>query len=155
RDSLVNDAAQKALERFDETMRELALRRYREFERELGPILTRFAVAETVRRFKDGGALSWPQGFDEANQIDQLGRQLEPAFGPWRAKHPALEDGTKINKEVARHLKRIGAVKDVVGALELKEPPLAMLWSQASELLGAERKTFAGQVHQATNDQRM
>ncbi len=36
RDSLVNDAAQKALERFDEVMRELALRRFREIEKELG-----------------------------------------------------------------------------------------------------------------------
>ena len=37
RDGLVNDAAQKALERFDEVMRELALRRYQEFETELAP----------------------------------------------------------------------------------------------------------------------
>jgi Cu/Ag efflux pump CusA len=36
RDSLLNDAAQKALERFDEVMRELALRRYQEVEREIG-----------------------------------------------------------------------------------------------------------------------
>jgi Cu/Ag efflux pump CusA len=36
RDSLVNDAAQKALERFDEVMRELALRRFKEIEAELG-----------------------------------------------------------------------------------------------------------------------
>ena len=36
RDSLVNDAAQKALERFDEVMRELALRRFQEIEAELG-----------------------------------------------------------------------------------------------------------------------
>ncbi len=36
RDSLVNDAAQKALERFDEVMRELALRRFREIEKEVG-----------------------------------------------------------------------------------------------------------------------
>ena len=50
RDNLLNDAAQKALERFDETMRELALRRYREFETELGPRSTRFAVADTLRR---------------------------------------------------------------------------------------------------------
>src|SRR5262249_39053396 len=31
RDNLINNAAQKALERFDEVMRELALRRYQEF----------------------------------------------------------------------------------------------------------------------------
>lgn len=37
RDSVVNDAAQKALERFDEVMRELALRRFQELEKEVGP----------------------------------------------------------------------------------------------------------------------
>src|SRR5438045_2202179 len=51
RDSLVADASQKALERFDEIMRELALQRYQELERELGPVLTRFVVDEAVRRF--------------------------------------------------------------------------------------------------------
>ena len=45
---------QKALERFDETMRELALLRYKEFERELQPELTRFAVAETIRLMNAG-----------------------------------------------------------------------------------------------------
>ena len=57
RDALVNDAAMNALTQFDETMRALALERYREFERELGPVLTRFVVEETVRRFRDGRAL--------------------------------------------------------------------------------------------------
>src|SRR5262245_8674955 len=50
RDNLLNDAAQKALERFDETMRDLAARRYREFESELRPRLLRFAIADTLRR---------------------------------------------------------------------------------------------------------
>ncbi|HEX4611588.1 MAG TPA: efflux RND transporter permease subunit [Urbifossiella sp.] len=36
RDGVVNDAAQKALERFDEVMRELALRRFREIAAEVG-----------------------------------------------------------------------------------------------------------------------
>ena len=52
--ALVVDATQKALERFDEIMRELALLRYQEFERELGPELTRFAVEEVVRRIRAG-----------------------------------------------------------------------------------------------------
>ena len=55
RDALVNDAAMNALTQFDETMRELALQRYREFEQDLGPVLTRFAVEDTVRRFRDAG----------------------------------------------------------------------------------------------------
>ncbi len=41
-------------------MRELASRFYREFERELGPLLTRFAVAESIRRIREAGDLRWP-----------------------------------------------------------------------------------------------
>src|SRR5262245_66636031 len=44
RDGLINEVAMKALSQFDDTMRALALQRYREFETELGPVLTRFAV---------------------------------------------------------------------------------------------------------------
>ena len=52
RDSLVNDAAQKALERFDEVQRELASLRYAEFGRELEHTLTRFAVEDVLRRLQ-------------------------------------------------------------------------------------------------------
>ena len=48
----INEAAQKALERFDEVMRELALRRYQEFEAELGPKPLR-ADSERDRRWID------------------------------------------------------------------------------------------------------
>ena len=50
RDDLINDAAMSALNRFDEAMRSLAVERCQGFEQDLGPALTRFAVAETVRR---------------------------------------------------------------------------------------------------------
>src|SRR5262249_28887467 len=39
RDALVNDAAMLSVARFDDTLRALGLQRYREFERELGPVL--------------------------------------------------------------------------------------------------------------------
>ncbi|HET6883945.1 MAG TPA: efflux RND transporter permease subunit, partial [Pirellulales bacterium] len=61
RATLVNDATQKALERFDETMRELALLRYEEFKGELEAELTRFAVEETVRQIGSGRAASAEQ----------------------------------------------------------------------------------------------
>src|SRR5439155_1466315 len=54
RRNLVNDATQKAIERFDETLRELALRRYVAFERELEPRLTRYAVEEAIRLIRQG-----------------------------------------------------------------------------------------------------
>src|SRR5262249_12007647 len=91
RDSLVNDAAQKALERFDEVMRELALLRYREFERELGPVLTRFVFEETLRHFRDAGILHWPEGTDRDAEVERLVTALAPDYGQALSKNPALE----------------------------------------------------------------
>ena len=96
RDALVNDAAMSAVGRFDETMRSLAVQRIRDFENDLGPTLTRFAVAETVRRFREAGDLQWPQGTDEAAEIDALAKDLTPTNGKWLAKNPALEDVTRL-----------------------------------------------------------
>ena len=146
RDSLVADAAQKALERFDEIMRELALRRYQEFEGELAPVLTRFAVEDIVRRFERAGDLRWPEGVDGEKAIEEISGQLTPEYGAWLAKAPALEDVGRICQEVASRLQTDGAVADPSAALALKEPFLSGLLSQAGEMLGTERKTFAGEV---------
>ncbi len=155
RDGLINDASQKALERFDETMRDLALLRYRELERELSLILTRFVVAETIRRFQEAGALEWPKGVSEEKQIDDLTQKLTPDFGPWLAKIPALEDVTRISKEVANHLRERGALDDLVAAFAVKEPLLGQLWSGAAEAFGAERQTFAGVLLEAVSGRRL
>jgi hypothetical protein len=104
RRNLINDATQKALERFDETLRELALRRYLEFEVTLGPQLTRFAVAETVRRMRDSGKLAWPAALAEPTEIDRLTSSLTAKYGPWLAKLPALEDTTRLAQDVANDL---------------------------------------------------
>src|SRR5438034_1026624 len=74
RDGLINDVAMTAVARFDETMRALALERYREFEGELGPDLTRFAVADTVRRIRAAGALQ--PGADVDAAVVELTRDL-------------------------------------------------------------------------------
>jgi Cu(I)/Ag(I) efflux system membrane protein CusA/SilA len=50
RNDLVNEAAQKALERFDEVMRELATERYRAADRDLGPDGNAAAWADRVKR---------------------------------------------------------------------------------------------------------
>jgi Cu/Ag efflux pump CusA len=155
RDSLLNDTTQKALERFDEFMRTLALRRYREFEKELGPLLTRFVVENTIRRFKRAGDLQWPEEVVEEKKIAELTTQLAPEFGPWLAKQPALEDMVRITKEITLRLQQLGAVEDIIGAMELKEPLPGRLWNVTTELLGGQPKTFAGQVLQAVVDQRM
>src|SRR5262249_39120111 len=146
RDSLLAEAAQKALERFDEIMRELALKRYQEFETELGPILTRFVVEETVRRFRAAGNLHWPAGAEEVMQLDSLAQKLAPGFGRWLAKSPALEDLSRLTRDIAEQLRQIGALDDPAEALSLKGTLPRQMLNQTAEFFGMEHKTFAGEV---------
>ncbi|MFO0842262.1 MAG: efflux RND transporter permease subunit [Gemmataceae bacterium] len=161
RDGLVNDAAQKALERFDEVMRELALLRYREFESELGPVLTRFLFDETLARFRAAGILHWPDSVDPEAEVDRLVEALVKDYGPALSKNPALEDVTRLCQEAARHLATLGGLHkdgeelDAAGALALHESPPRAVLSRAAEALGGERKTFAGEVFKALEGRRM
>ncbi len=125
RDGLVNDAAMNSLARFDETMRDLALERYREFARELAPLLTRYVVAETLRRFQAAGDLRWLDGVDAEQETAALVETLAPRYGKWLAEHPALEDVTRITQKVAEHLAELGALTvEPSAALAVKESAL-------------------------------
>jgi Cu(I)/Ag(I) efflux system membrane protein CusA/SilA len=167
RDGLINDVAMNALARFDETLRALALQRYREFEARLGPVLTRFVLEETIRRFRNAGTLHWPEDVAEKETLDLLARDLAPDYGRWLAKGPALEDVTKLCQEAARHLTTAGALRrwdeakekwqevEPAAALALHEPPLLWLVSGLAESLGAEGKTFPGEVLAAVQGHRL
>ena len=122
RDDLINDAAMTAIGRFDETMRALAVERMRNFESDLGPALTPFAVTETVRRIRDAGDLHWPPGVNEGAEIDALTNALAPANESWLARNPALEDVTRLTREVAQRLADRHFLKtEPAQALALKE----------------------------------
>src|SRR5262249_39293532 len=138
RDALVNDAAMNALSQFDETMRALSLERYREFEHALGPMLTRYVVAETVRRFQTAGNLQWPERMREEIEADKLAQQLTPQYGSWLAKNPTLEDVSKITRAVAQRLAELDVLKgDSASALALRENPLQTALAQITEVFGA------------------
>jgi Cu(I)/Ag(I) efflux system membrane protein CusA/SilA len=155
RDALTNDASQKALERFDETMRDLALVRYQEVERDLGPLLTQFTIEETVKRMGAAGQSTWPQELDKKRTLADLAQKLTPDYGSWLAKRPALEDVARINRDTANYLRERGVVEDVAAALQLRESALASLVTRVGEGLGAARKTFASEVLAAVEDRRM
>jgi Cu(I)/Ag(I) efflux system membrane protein CusA/SilA len=155
RDALVNDAAMSALGQFDDAMRALALRRYREFEARLGPELTHYAVTRAVHRFAAAGDLSWPEGVEEAKEIDRLTDELAPKFGAWLAKNPALEDVTKVAGAVAARLADDGVLKgEAADALALKKSPLRTAVAQAEEALGGGQKTFATELLKAVTEHR-
>jgi Cu(I)/Ag(I) efflux system membrane protein CusA/SilA len=153
RDAVVNNATMSALTQFDETMRDLALRRYRELEKELGPLLTRFVVEETLRRFQDAQLLHWPAGMNEKTEADRLVAELAPHYGAWLSSGPALEDVTKLTQAVAEHLHAALGIEPS-SALELRERLPAQVFGAAAEALGAERKTFAGEVLRALEKHR-
>jgi copper/silver efflux system protein len=147
RDALVNDAAMGALTQFDEAMRALALQRYRELGQELGPTLTRFAVEDTIRRFRAADLLRWPEGTDERAETDRLVEQLTVLYGSWLAGTPALEDVKRLTEAVAQRLAELQALSAAPSAaLELRESPPRKVASAVGEAFGAERKTFAGEV---------
>jgi Cu(I)/Ag(I) efflux system membrane protein CusA/SilA len=166
RDGLINDATMAALSQFDDTMRSLALRRYREFEGELGPVLTRFVLEEAVRRMEAAGVVHWPEAVDARADMDALVKELTPNFGSWLSKHPALEDVTRLCQEAARHLATARALRrwdrgknkwqevEPADALVVKEAPLKMAAGLVLALFGKESKTFAERVLQALEARR-
>src|SRR5207302_143532 len=127
---------------------------YQEFEAELGPTLTHVAIADTVQRFRNARKLHWPDGADEATKLDKLTNELAPEYGPWLAKRPALEDVGRLGRDVARRLQGMGALDDAAGALALRESSLPRFLHQAAELLGAEHRTFAGEVLKIVEEKR-
>jgi Cu(I)/Ag(I) efflux system membrane protein CusA/SilA len=155
RDALLNEATMGAITKFDEVMRDLALQRYREFERELMPVMTRFVVEDTVRRFHDADVLHWPAGVEEQEEIDKLVDDLTPLYGAWLSRTPALEDVTKITQAVAQRLSERQALTVAsANALQLRQAPAVRVFDAIAESLGAERKTFAGEVLQAMEKRR-
>ena len=58
RHALMDPATMNAASRFDETMREMVLMRFKEFDAQLGPKLLREFIAELVGRLQKAGRLS-------------------------------------------------------------------------------------------------
>ncbi|HTK78389.1 MAG TPA: efflux RND transporter permease subunit, partial [Gemmataceae bacterium] len=150
----VVEATQKALERFDETMRDLSGQRYQAFERELGPLVVGDAVAEIVRRIGRGRQLRWPAGRDAESESKRLATDLDSEFGPALAKHPAAEDVTRLATELARRLKAEGVLADAAAAGTPHESWPQRIWHQTAEIFGADPTTFTSDVLQAVNERR-
>jgi Cu(I)/Ag(I) efflux system membrane protein CusA/SilA len=149
RRNLVNDATQKAIERFDETLRDLALRRYVEFEEELSPRLTRFAVGEALTMILRGTKvkLASPEAVEAA--LDRLAAEMTPRVGPWLAKQPAPEDASRLADELVNMLKSRKAIPENADALALHESGLAAVSSAIGDLLGSRHKTFGSELFAA------
>ncbi len=153
RATLINDAAQKSIERFDETIRELALLRFSEFERELASQLVRFAIADCLGKWRSDGSLK--ASFSESSSVDSLTNEFVPRFGVWLAEAPALEDISALVQTLARQLSQAGHLTDSVTALELKESMISAAWDGIRQSMGGQPATFADAILKSVTSERL
>jgi len=136
RDNLLNEATQKAIERFDETMRELGTRRYKELETELGPKLARYAIADTIRR---AGA-----EIDDG-QIDTIVNKLPAAQLQMLALHPNREEVSRLQRQAA---------EETGISLDLRGSPIAKALRTVESAITGEHRTLAGETLKAVEAER-
>lgn len=148
RQSLVNDAAQKALERCDETLRELSLSRYQQFEGQLGGKLVEFAVRDAIQWMQRSGNWVWPTDADREKITVELIASLNYELGPWLAVTPAPEDIDVLVHRVAQRGEQLGTVTNPAQALELKSGTLSQISTAIAEALGHPHVTFSDAVLQ-------
>lgn len=146
--SLINDATQKALERFDETQRELALLRYREFERLLAEKMIQFVIDSTIQQMESAGGWKWPSGLDAQVELPQLKDRLVHHWGTWFQTEPSLDDVRRVVQEIVRYGEQIGAIDDSVRATELKTTWFGQLRDAVEVTLGRPQRTLIGELHQ-------
>jgi len=152
--NLINSATQTTVERFDEMMRDLALTRYEDFERDLGTRLTEFAVAEAIRRMNQAEPLTWPNGSDGVTVAAVLAGRFDGKYGSWLAKGPAMEDVTAICRDVAAALQEQGVLHDPAAALALGESFWSDPASAIAQVFGAPRPTFFDAVLRSVEKQK-
>ena len=154
RDNLVNEAAQKALERYDETMRELALTNYTDFEAELGTKLGRFVLAETLRLMRAGDVFDALSAEAEATLLAELAATAVPDQAGHLAKRTDAQSVRQLQRALAEKLAADSIVPDAAAALRLNRPGLAGLKGEVFAAFGAKRDTLDGVVLRATEARR-
>ncbi len=139
RHELLNDSTMFAVARFDEMMRDTALRDFRTFEHELAPQLTEFAVRRTVQMLDRGGKLAREVTDDEIREIAQ---QLAPHLGSQLVEYPDAATVTKLAQQTAEHLTKLKAAEQRPDLLVLQPNAVEQVVRSVTEVIGIERPTL-------------
>jgi len=139
RRALVDPATMNAAARFDEAMRELAHRRFSEFEAALGPRLLREFIVELVGRWRKADRLLAP--LSEAD-IERLAAQLEKQFAPILSAGPGQEDINRLVQQVAEKLSGEKKVELNPELLTARFHPLYRAYLAVANVLGSEQPTL-------------
>jgi Cu(I)/Ag(I) efflux system membrane protein CusA/SilA len=143
RPAVINEAVMEVLPRFDAQMREYAYQRNQEFERELGPQLVQYTVAQIVALLNSNGSLVRPM---TAGDVDLLAEPIPQDLAHRLAEGPALEDVSALARETAQKLTRLELVQP--GADLLRYQPNVLLRGAIAvhTTLGGTAPTFGSRV---------
>jgi Cu(I)/Ag(I) efflux system membrane protein CusA/SilA len=154
RRALLDPATMNAAARFDETMRAMVLKRFREFDSRLGPQLLKEFVTELVGRWRRAGRLVAP--VVEAD-LNSLAAELEKPFGAILAAGPNQEDINRLMQQAAerlaspQHGAKVVLNPDLMAA---KFSDAYSAWLNVADVLGMERPTLFTEMHEYIARQR-
>jgi Cu(I)/Ag(I) efflux system membrane protein CusA/SilA len=143
RHALVDPATMNAVMRLDETLREMVLARYREFEEELGPRLLHEFIAEVVSRWQKAGRLLEPLA--EAD-IDRVANDLQKQSAHILSVGPGQEDVNRLIQQIAEKLAGQKKVELNPELLTAKFHPLYAAYLAVANVLGSEPPTLFTQM---------
>ena len=141
----------KAVERFDETMRELVAQRFNRFDADLGPKLLREFVVELVGRWQKADRLLTPLPEEE---IDRLTAQFAKQFASLLSAGPGQEDISRLIQEIAEKLAAERKVEMNPELLTVKFHPLYSACLSVVNVLGSEQPTLFTQMFDFIEHQR-
>jgi Cu(I)/Ag(I) efflux system membrane protein CusA/SilA len=151
RRSLLDPATMNASTRMDETMRELVLQRYRDFEADLGMKLVREFVVELVDRWRKADRLLTPVSDVD---IDQVATQLVPQFGQVLAAGPGQEDVNRLVQQIAETLAAEKKVELNPELITARFHPLYAAYLAVTNVLGVEQPTLFTELSSFLEHQR-
>jgi len=142
REGMVNEAAMTAAEAVDRTLRDLAVRRLKEFRPELGRALVGDAVDALLARVSPSAIARTPTSAERDAVIGPLatshGDRLAIAVFP--------EDAAEVVRDAARLLVALGVLRDRADLLTPPPAPLERAAEMAGDVLGFARPTLFTRV---------
>jgi Cu(I)/Ag(I) efflux system membrane protein CusA/SilA len=151
RRAILDPATMNALRRFDESMRDMALRRFSDFEADLGPKLLREFIVELAARWQKADRL--PAPLAEAD-IDRLAARLQKQFAPILSAGPGQEDVTRLIQQVAENLTAEKKVELDPELMTARSHPLYAAYLAVTNVLGCEQPTLFSEMFEFVEQER-
>ena len=142
REALVNEAAMTVAETVDRTLRDLAVKRLKEFRPELGRALVGDALNSLLSRLAPETMIRKPTAAERASVIDAIAR----THGDRLSGQVFPDDVGDVLKDASRRLVALGVLRDHADLLAPPPTLLEKISEMAGDLVGFARPTLSTRV---------